>query len=178
MTQARLEGGGHNPARLQGRNQPKSGASQSDLSLYICISRLQNTDREFLEHPMHTYKFLLVIPMLLASFSFELKASWVRTSYHFEEVGVCLYSGSWFCPSPHVDSCVGSDGYVRLTGTTFFQHFMNRRGVQKWEPSYRVANGRGIFFMNSWTRGGRGSGGPASHTRTFQDLVPLPRVLF
>ncbi len=35
MTQAHLEGGGHDPARLQGRNQPKSGASKSDLSYVI-----------------------------------------------------------------------------------------------------------------------------------------------
>ncbi len=35
--------------------------------------------------------------------------------------------------------------------------------------------GGGMIFMNTWTGGGRGSGGPASHTRTFPDLVPPPR---
>ena len=30
----------------------------------------------------------------------------------------------------------------------------------------------GVFFKESWMEGGRGSGGPASHTHTFPDLVP------
>ncbi len=64
MTQARLEGGGHDPARLQGRNQPKSGASQSDLSFYLMSS---NTHREFQDNLwLEKVHFLLVISMLLA----------------------------------------------------------------------------------------------------------------
>ncbi len=32
----------------------------------------------------------------------------------------------------------------------------------------------GVFFKEVRMEGGRGSGGPASHTRTFTDLVPPP----
>ena len=39
-----------------------------------------------------------------------------------------------------------------------------------------LRTGGGMFFMKSWTGGGRGSGGPASHTRPFPDLVPPPRA--
>ncbi len=41
--------------------------------------------------------------------------------------------------------------------------------------SHCAANGRGCLFqriVNGRGGGGRGSGGPASHTHTFPDLVP------
>ncbi len=34
----------------------------------------------------------------------------------------------------------------------------------------------GVFFKELRMEMGRGSGGPASHTYTFTDLVPPPRV--
>ncbi len=48
------------------------------------------------------------------------------------------------------------------------------KGPENLHVLHRVANGRGCLFQRSTNGRGRGSEGPASHTRTFPDLVPPP----
>ncbi len=59
-------------------------------------------------------------------------------------------------------------------GTIKLSDFMIERGLKLRTRRAVSRMEGGVFFKEVRMEGGRGSGGPASHTRTFPDLVPPP----
>ena len=56
--------------------------------------------------------------------------------------------------------------------------FMNGRGLIIHTCRAVLQIEGGVFFRDLRMEGGRGSGGPASHTSSFQDLVPLQALIW